>query len=46
MLQNHGLMTLTSAAPPAGTLDLSVRGRVCGLSHPNPTEARRRSGQG
>jgi hypothetical protein len=30
MLQNHGLITFTSTAPPAGTLDLSVRGRVCG----------------
>jgi hypothetical protein len=30
LLQNHGLITFTSAAPPAGTLDLSVRGRVCG----------------
>lgn len=30
MLQNHGLITFTSTAPPAGTLDLSVHGRVCG----------------
>lgn len=30
MLQNHGLITFTSAAPPAGTLDLAVRGRICG----------------
>lgn len=29
-LHNHGLITFTSVAPPAGTLDLRIRGRVCG----------------
>jgi hypothetical protein len=29
-LHNHGLITFTSSAPPAGTLDLRIRGRVCG----------------
>ena len=29
-LHNHGLITFTSAAPPAGTLDLRIIGRVCG----------------
>lgn len=29
-LHNHGLITFTSSAPPAGTLDLRIRGRICG----------------
>lgn len=29
-LHNHGVITFTSVAPPAGTLDLRIRGRVCG----------------
>ena len=29
-LQNHGFIEFTSFAPPAGTLDLQIRGRVCG----------------
>lgn len=34
-LHNHGLITFTSVAPPAGTLDLRIRGRVCGDGAPD-----------
>ena len=30
-LHNHGWIEFTSVAPPAGTLDLRIRGRVCGV---------------
>lgn len=29
-LKNHGFIEFTSFAPPAGTLDLRIKGRVCG----------------